>query len=60
LHKVPYTGVQFVGIPEFQQIGTQVTQNLAAVISGSSQLDQALQLSQTQVQRTMQQAGYYK
>ncbi len=60
LHKVPYVGVQFVGIPEFQQIGTHVTQNLAAVISGSSQLDQALQLSQTQVQRTMQQAGYYK
>ncbi len=60
LKKVPYTGVQFVGIPEFQQIGTQVTQNLAAVVSGSSQLDQALTLSQTQVQRTMQQAGYYK
>ncbi len=60
LKKVPYTGVQFVGIPEFQQIGTQVTQNLAAVISGGSNLDQALDLSQTQVQHTMQQAGYYK
>ncbi len=60
LHKVPYTGVQFVGIPEFQQIGTQVTQNLAAALSGSTTVDQALTLSQTQVQHTMQQAGYYK
>lgn len=60
LHKVPYTGVQFVGIPEFQQIGTQVTQNFAAVLTGSSSLDSALQLSNTEVKRTMQQAGYYK
>jgi sorbitol/mannitol transport system substrate-binding protein len=60
LNKVPYTGVQFVGIPEFQQIGTQVTQNLAAALTGSSTVDAALALSQTQVTRTMQQAGYYK
>ncbi len=60
LHKVPYTGVQFVGIPEFQSIGTQVTQNLAAALTGASTVDAALALSQQQVTRTMQQAGYYK
>jgi sorbitol/mannitol transport system substrate-binding protein len=60
LHKVPYTGVQFVGIPEFQEIGTKVTQNLAAVLSGGSTLDAALDLSEQQTQRRMQQAGYYK
>lgn len=60
LHKVPYTGVQFVGIPEFQQIGTQVTQNLAAAITGSQSVDQALQLSQQQVTHIMTQAGYIK
>ncbi len=60
LNKVPYTGVQFVGIKEFQQIGTQVTQNLAAVLSGGSTIDAALDLSQQQTQHTMQQAGYYK
>lgn len=60
LKKVPYTGVQFVGIPEFQQIGTQVTQNLAAALSGGSTVDAALELSQQQVTRTMTQAGYYK
>jgi sorbitol/mannitol transport system substrate-binding protein len=60
LHKVPYTGVQFVGIPEFQEIGTKVTTNLAAVLAGSSTVDAALDLSEQQTTRTMQQAGYYK
>ena len=32
---VPYTGVQFVAIPEFQGIGTNVGQNIAAALSGS-------------------------
>ncbi len=60
LHKVPYTGVQFVGIPEFQAIGTQVTQNLAAAITGSTSVSAALSLSQTQVTHTMRVAGYIK
>ncbi len=60
VNKVPYVGVQFVGIPEFQQIGTQVTTNLSAAIAGSTSVDQALQLSQTQVEHTMRQAGYLK
>jgi sorbitol/mannitol transport system substrate-binding protein len=60
LHPVPYTGVSFAGIPEFQAIGTQITQNLAAVLTGSTTIDAALDLSQQQVTRTMQQAGYYK
>jgi sorbitol/mannitol transport system substrate-binding protein len=60
LHKVPYTGVQFVGIPEFQNIGTLVTQNLAAAVAGKTSVDSALSLSQTQVTRIMKQAGYLK
>jgi sorbitol/mannitol transport system substrate-binding protein len=60
LHKVPYVGVQFVGIPEFQAIGTQVTQNLAAALSGSTTVEAALQLSQTQTERVMRQSGYLK
>lgn len=60
LKKVPYTGVQFVGIPEFQQIGTTVTQNLAQALSGSATINQQLALSQQQVLRTMTQAGYIK
>jgi len=60
LHKVPYVGVQFVGIPEFQDIGTLVTQNLAAAVAGKTSVDAALSLSQQEVTRRMQQAGYLK
>ncbi len=60
LHKVPYVGVQFVGIPEFQNIGTLVTQNLAGAVAGSTSVSSALSLSQTQVTRIMKQAGYLK
>jgi len=60
LHKAPYVGVQFVGIPEFQNIGTLVTQNLAAAVAGSKSVSDALSLSQQQVTRIMKQAGYLK
>ena len=60
LHKVPYVGVQFVDIPEFQAVGTQVTQNLAAAVAGHTSVSAALQLSQTQVMHIMRQAGYLK
>jgi sorbitol/mannitol transport system substrate-binding protein len=60
VRKVPYVGVQFVGIPEFQNIGTLVTQNLAGAVSGHTSVDSALKLSQQQVTRIMKQAGYLK
>ena len=60
LHKVPYVGVQFADIPEFQQIGTQTTQNLAAAVAGSATVDAQLALSQQQAERVMTQAGYLK
>lgn len=55
---VPYTGVQYVGIPEFQSIGTQVGQTIASVLAGQVSVDQALQSAQASVSRTMRQAGY--
>jgi sorbitol/mannitol transport system substrate-binding protein len=60
LKPVPYVGVQFVGIPEFQNIGTLVTQNLAGAVAGSTSVDAALKKSQAQVTRIMKQAGYLK
>jgi sorbitol/mannitol transport system substrate-binding protein len=60
LNPAPYVGVQFVGIPEFQQIGTQVTQNLAAAVAGSTSVESALALSQKQVEAIMKKAGYLK
>jgi len=57
---VPYTGVQFVAIPEFQGIGTQVGQSIAAALAGNTTVDQALETAQAATERTMKQAGYIK
>jgi sorbitol/mannitol transport system substrate-binding protein len=35
-------GVQYVGIPEFQDVGNQCTQQFSAVIAGRSSVDDAL------------------
>jgi sorbitol/mannitol transport system substrate-binding protein len=55
---VPYTGIQYVAIPEFQAIGTEVGQNMAAVLSGQLTVDAALSQSQSETASIMQQAGY--
>lgn len=60
IKKVPYTGVQFVGIPEFQSIGTVVGQNIAGALAGKMSLDQALKNSQQAAERAMVQGGYIK
>lgn len=57
---VPYTGIQFVAIPEFQGIGTTVGQAVAAIVSGQQSVDQALGEAQTDVEGVMSEAGYTK
>ncbi|HVV14135.1 sugar ABC transporter substrate-binding protein [Amycolatopsis sp.] len=47
---VPYTGIQFVGIPEFQDLGTRVSQELSAAIAGQITVDEALEQSQKYAQ----------
>ena len=56
----PYTGAQFVAIPEFQGIGTQVGQTIAATLTGQQTVDQALKSAESSTERTMRQAGYPK
>jgi sorbitol/mannitol transport system substrate-binding protein len=56
----PYTGAQFVAIPEFQGIGTQVGQTVAATLTGQQTVDQALKIAESATERTMHQAGYPK
>ncbi len=56
----PYSGVQYAGIPEFQAIGTQVGQMIAAALTGQMPVEQALSAAQRSTERTMQQAGYPK
>ena len=60
IKKVPYTGITFVGIPEFQSLGTVVGQNIAGVVAGRTSLEQTLKANQVQAERTMKQAGYLK
>lgn len=55
---VPYVGVQFVAIPEFQGIGTIVGQQFSAALAGNMSPKQALNLSQRLVQREMRKARY--
>jgi polyol transport system substrate-binding protein len=57
---VPYTGVQYVAIPEFQSLGTQVGQSIAAALVGKVSVDQALTTAQSTAERTMRRAGYMK
>jgi sorbitol/mannitol transport system substrate-binding protein len=47
---VPYPGIQFVGIPEFQDLGTRVSQQLSAAIAGRESVDDALKQSQDYAQ----------
>jgi sorbitol/mannitol transport system substrate-binding protein len=55
---VPYTGGQFVAIPEFQSIGTTVGQLFSAVVAGQSSVDDALAQAQSATEREMRRAGY--
>jgi len=57
---VPYVGVQFVAIPEFQGIATTVGQIFSAALAGEKTLDQALSEAQETTTREMTKAGYPK
>jgi sorbitol/mannitol transport system substrate-binding protein len=55
---VPYVGVQFVAIPEFQGIGTAVGQEFSAALAGQQTADEALAKAQALVTDEMTAAGY--
>ncbi|GLP86063.1 ABC transporter substrate-binding protein [Tritonibacter mobilis] len=55
---VPYTGVQFVAIPEFAGIGTQVGQEFSAALAGQQSVDEALAKAQALTTDEMEAAGY--
>jgi sorbitol/mannitol transport system substrate-binding protein len=57
---VPYTGVQFVAIPEFQGIGTKVGEIFSAALSGQMTADEALKEAQAYTKTEMTKAGYIK
>ena len=57
---VPYTGVQFVAIPEFQGLGDTVGQIFSAALAGQTSVDDALKQAQDTATRVMTKAGYIK
>ena len=57
---VPYVGVQFVAIPEFAGIGTNVGQLFSAALAGQMSADDALAQAQEATTRDMTRAGYIK
>ncbi|WP_019585285.1 ABC transporter substrate-binding protein [Deinococcus apachensis] len=57
---VPYTGIQYVSIPQFQALGTQVGQYLAGALSGQTSIDQALKQGQDAANRVAKEGGYQK
>ena len=53
----PYRSAQFVAIPSFQGLGTQVGQIIAATLTGQTDVDAALKDAQTVAERAIHQAG---
>ncbi|MEZ5796341.1 MAG: sugar ABC transporter substrate-binding protein [Paracoccaceae bacterium] len=55
---VPYVGVQFVAIPEFQGLGTTVGEIFSAALAGQKTADEALAEAQAAVADEMAASGY--
>ncbi len=53
----PYVGVQYVGIPEFQDLGTRVSQEITAAIAGKQSVDEALSKAQSYAEAVGQSYG---
>jgi len=57
---VPYTGGQFVRIPEFQQLGNDATQIFASAIVGDKDIDAAIKEANDLANQVAIDAGYQK
>ena len=57
---VPYVGVQFVAIPEFAGLATNVGQLFSAALAGQKSIDDALAEAQAAATNEMGMAGYLK
>tara|TARA_R110001583_G_scaffold50283_5_gene156904 strand:+ start:1344 stop:2891 length:1548 start_codon:yes stop_codon:yes gene_type:complete len=59
LHPSPYSGIQFVPIPEFVSIGGSTGQKITDALKGKITVSQALNSSQKMATRELTRAGYY-
>lgn len=55
---MPYRGLQFVNIPEFQTIGSQVGHVLTEALAGRISIEAALEQAQHSTEQIMQKAGH--
>ncbi len=55
---VPYTGIQFVAIPEFAGIANQTGQQFSAALAGQQSAEEALENAQELTTEEMEAAGY--
>jgi len=60
VHPQPWVGVQYVAIPEFQDLGTKVSQEISAAIAGRQSVDAALAKAQRYAEQTATEGGYQK
>jgi sorbitol/mannitol transport system substrate-binding protein len=60
LNPQPVPGIQYVGIPEFEEFGQQVSAQITAAIDGQESVATALSKSQAIAQQAVIQAGYKK
>jgi sorbitol/mannitol transport system substrate-binding protein len=54
----PYSGIQWVSIPEFQAIGTAVGQQISRLLQEPVSVDEVLKKSQQLTEQKMREAGY--
>jgi sorbitol/mannitol transport system substrate-binding protein len=55
---VPYTGGQFVRIPEFQELGNNVSQEFAAALVGDKSIDEAIEAANDLANQVAIDGGY--
>lgn len=55
---VPYEGVQYVVIPEFQELGTEVSQHIASAIAGDVTVEEAMNEAQKLAEAVAEEGGY--
>lgn len=49
LKPVPYTGIQFIEIPQFESVGQEVSQDISAAIAGQTSVKSALKQADSQL-----------
>ena len=56
----PYSGVQFVSIPEFVSIGNKVGQLISDTLTDKATVDTALKTGQEEAEQQMRKSGYLR